>query len=477
MSDTDVEDEEKVNAGEGGESKEIYPYGEYEGGRDEQLERHGFGSALLPNGDVYEGEYYHGKRHGRGMYCFKNGSRYTGTWSKGLKHGEGEFLYPDGSRYQGEWKKDLKHDQVTFLDGSSKNFISFSTLAILPQYSPSIDPVYNSVVPPGIVIGQFIRKISHSADLYTGTWRKGLKHGKGEFLYPDGSRYQGEWKKDLKHGQGSYFYVNGDLYEGCWYKGLRHGLGTYTYKAANVTHYGTWKDGRMTGPGILNYPYYSYVSRTIETPYGEIQGRTTVKFLGIHIDEKLDWKNHIHNLNKKLCSATFAIYTIRKNIGIESAITVYYAYFYSLVQYGIEFWGHSVDVNSTFVIQKRALRAICGIKRIESCRSHFERLKILTITNLYLYRLSLLAFKKKHELEQFTDVHNHDTRNKNKYIPPQFNYTVNRKGPLYMATKTFNHLPSSITEIVSLNIFKNKVKQFFQTHVYYDTNQFFNAHL
>ncbi|XP_018562615.1 radial spoke head 1 homolog [Anoplophora glabripennis] len=164
---SDEEDDEKL-PGEGGEGKEVYPYGEYEGARDENLDRHGFGSALLPNGDIYEGNYYHGKRHGNGTYCFKNGARYKGNW------------------------------------------------------------------------------------------RKGLKHGKGEFLYPDGTRYVGDWKKDFKHGQGIYYYVNGDTYEGCWYKGWRHGLGTYTFKKVNVTHFGTWKEGRMDGPGIYNYPQYRY---------------------------------------------------------------------------------------------------------------------------------------------------------------------------------------------------------------------------
>lgn len=164
---TDTEDE-RIVAGEEGENKETYPYGEYEGGRDENLDRHGFGSALLPNGDIYEGDYMHGKRHGKGMYCFKNGARYNGQW------------------------------------------------------------------------------------------RKGLKHGKGEFLYPDGSRYTGGWKKDFKHGHGTYYYVNGDTYEGSWLKGIKHGLGTYTYKSLNVTHYGTWREGKMEGSGIINYPYYRY---------------------------------------------------------------------------------------------------------------------------------------------------------------------------------------------------------------------------
>lgn len=64
MSDEELEPEK---AGEGGEGGERYPYGEYQGGRDEQLDRHGYGSALLPNGDIYEGNYFHGKRHGEGI--------------------------------------------------------------------------------------------------------------------------------------------------------------------------------------------------------------------------------------------------------------------------------------------------------------------------------------------------------------------------------------------------------------------------
>ncbi|KAF5305908.1 hypothetical protein FQR65_LT07519 [Abscondita terminalis] len=151
-----------------GEGVEKYPYGEYEGGRDENFERHGWGSALLPNGDIYEGFYWHGLRMGKGMYCFRNGARYEGDW------------------------------------------------------------------------------------------RKGLKHGSGQFLYPDGTRYIGEWRKDMKHGHGTYYYVNGDIYEGSWYKNFRHGLGTYTFKRVNVTHYGTWRNGRMDGPGIYSYPGYRY---------------------------------------------------------------------------------------------------------------------------------------------------------------------------------------------------------------------------
>ncbi len=85
---------------------------EYEGGRNEKGERHGFGKAILPNHDTYEGMYENGLRNGRGYYLlvclslsltsrFKNGARYLGEYMENRKHGTGTFYYLDGSRYEG----------------------------------------------------------------------------------------------------------------------------------------------------------------------------------------------------------------------------------------------------------------------------------------------------------------------------------------------------------------------------------------
>ena len=49
--------------------------GRYEGETNEKGERHGFGTAILPDGNQYEGNYNNGKRHGFGTYRFKSGAR------------------------------------------------------------------------------------------------------------------------------------------------------------------------------------------------------------------------------------------------------------------------------------------------------------------------------------------------------------------------------------------------------------------
>uniref|UniRef100_A0A0A9YDX0 Radial spoke head 1 n=1 Tax=Lygus hesperus TaxID=30085 RepID=A0A0A9YDX0_LYGHE len=86
---------------------------------------------------------------------------------------------------------------------------------------------------------------------YNGHYHKGKKQGIGTFYYPDGTRYEGEWKNDLRHGYGAYYYANGDIYEGQWRNGVREGLGCYIYKGLGAKFMGSWREGKMDGPGQI----------------------------------------------------------------------------------------------------------------------------------------------------------------------------------------------------------------------------------
>jgi hypothetical protein len=71
----------------------------------------------------------------------------------------------------------------------------------------------------------------------------------------------------------------------------------------------------------------------------------SVKFLGLHIDSKLNWYQHIDNLCKKLAATTFALRFLKDKMQRESLIEVYYALFQSHLKYGIIFWGNSSKNN------------------------------------------------------------------------------------------------------------------------------------
>jgi hypothetical protein len=69
---------------------------------------------------------------------------------------------------------------------------------------------------------------------------------------------------------------------------------------------------------------------------------------------------------------------------------IYYAYFHSLMRYGIVFWGNSSEAKKIFLLQKKAIRIMMGMKRSESCRPVFKELTILTLA--FQYILSLMNF-------------------------------------------------------------------------------------
>ncbi|CAF4947562.1 unnamed protein product [Pieris macdunnoughi] len=90
----------------------------------------------------------------------------------------------------------------------------------------------------------------------------------------------------------------------------------------------------------------------------------TTVFLGITMDSKLQWSPHINGLAKRLSSAAYAVKKIRSLTDVDTARLVYFSYFHSLMTYGLLLWGHAADVETIFILQKRAIRAIYNLKWI-----------------------------------------------------------------------------------------------------------------
>jgi hypothetical protein len=74
----------------------------------------------------------------------------------------------------------------------------------------------------------------------------------------------------------------------------------------------------------------------------------------------------------------------------ESLKLVYFAYFHSIMSYGIIFWGNSTDSKKVFYIQKKIIRIMAGTKRRASYRELFKKCNILPLASTFL--LSLLSF-------------------------------------------------------------------------------------
>jgi hypothetical protein len=76
-------------------------------------------------------------------------------------------------------------------------------------------------------------------------------------------------------------------------------------------------------------------------------------FLGITIENMLHWISHMDQLLPKLCAACYAVRVLKPFMTQETLAMVYYAYFHSIMNNGIIFWGNSPHSINIFRLQKR----------------------------------------------------------------------------------------------------------------------------
>ena len=75
------------------------------------------------------------------------------------------------------------------------------------------------------------------------------------------------------------------------------------------------------------------------------------KFLGLPIDNKLNWKNHIEKMITNLSRACYAIRLIVHN----TLKSIYYAYFHSAIKYGRLDWCNSSNSEKIFTLHKKKM--------------------------------------------------------------------------------------------------------------------------
>ena len=68
-----------------------------------------------------------------------------------------------------------------------------------------------------------------------------------------------------------------------------------------------------------------------------IPNTLNTKFLGVTLDKKLRWKAYSKELTFKLNKACYAIRTIKTLVSTKALISIYFAYFHSLLMYAIIF--------------------------------------------------------------------------------------------------------------------------------------------
>ena len=90
------------------------------------------------------------------------------------------------------------------------------------------------------------------------------------------------------------------------------------------------------------------------------------KFLGVMIDAKLNWKEHIGLIRSKLSRSLAIIYKASQYLDKKSLYTLYCSLFLPYMSYCLEVWGNTYVTNMMpiYSLQKKAVHIICKFTKL-----------------------------------------------------------------------------------------------------------------
>ena len=227
-----------------------------------------------------------------------------------------------------------------------------------------------------------------------------------------------------------------------------------------------------TRNAISRYWYEEITLFCVLNPFHMVHMVNSTKFLGIHIDSHMNWKNHIEQISHKLSVACFTKRNLTHTLNIDILRMVHFAYFQPVFQYGIILGGNSAHAQQIFKLQKRVIRIMSGTGPRYSCRNLFKKINILPVPS---HILSLMLFIIENQQDFFTNtyVHGLDTRHKNHLYLPALSLTCVQKAVLYYGIKIFNKLPSNIQNYKGVRKkFKKELKKYLTVHLFYSITGF-----
>ena len=206
----------------------------------------------------------------------------------------------------------------------------------------------------------------------------------------------------------------------------------------------------------------------------------SVKYLGVMIDDQLNWKTHIELLEKKLSTACALVCKLRYFVNQSCLLKYYYAHVYSHLQYAILAWGsaNKSTMKKLNVLHRRVVRLMClhgplknffkynqdealgNIKSLEL----FKSCEILTINDIYNLELAKFMHKASNNslplaLNDIFIRPRYPRRTQ--FLLPFVNSKFGERSLKYAGPKLWESLESNLKDpSLSYSVFSKKMKTF-----------------
>ena len=203
------------------------------------------------------------------------------------------------------------------------------------------------------------------------------------------------------------------------------------------------------------------------------------KYLGVFLDEFLNWSVHLSWLNKKISARLGMLRRIRRNIDTKTCALMYNSLIQPLFDYCDIIWdgANKTDTDRLQSLHHRAARIVLndfsrnGYQFVKAGPQLLTALGWDTIESRRRGHVCHMMFKciKSYQgdivppyLETIFDcyksTHQYQTRNSHRFSLPGYRTTTACNSFIYRAIKYYNNLPAVFHDIYSLRVFKQMLK-------------------
>ena len=192
-------------------------------------------------------------------------------------------------------------------------------------------------------------------------------------------------------------------------------------------------------------------------------------FLGVILDENLNWKSQISHIATKVSKSIGIIYKCSFYLSKTPLRILYYSLIYPYFHYCNVVWASTYKTNlrRLVTLQKRAVRIINNSNFDAHTDPIFKELSILKFNDIHLlqlgqfmysYKSSSLPLKFSDKFLQNSQFHNYNTRNSHALHLPYCRTNVKKFSVFFQGPKFYNSLDSEIINTNSIYSFKKTLK-------------------
>ena len=131
---------------------------------------------------------------------------------------------------------------------------------------------------------------------------------------------------------------------------------------------------------------------SIQIGNDKIDRARCVKYIGLYMDEKLNWEHHVTETIKTMTKYFGIFNKIKHSISAKFARQIYFSFVYSHIKYAIEVYGACSEnlMNKLQIIQNKLVKLLLKLDWRTSTKYLHKHLNILKVCDIY--KVSLLEF-------------------------------------------------------------------------------------